>query len=320
MRLIFVGAVEGSYYSLERLLKGGANILRIYTLGQKHSVRHSDFKDLTPLSAQFNVPISYINNINEPEVIKSIQDLKPDYILILGWSQLVKQILLEIPSRGVIGFHPAVLPINRGRAALPWVILRREQTAGASLFFIDEGMDSGDIICQREFNVSPTETARTLYDKIIQAQLDMISEILPALKNGSLKGVPQNHSRATYTAKRVKNDGFIDWKQSADDIWTLIRAVSEPYPGAFTFYKGKRLIIWSVDFLASANYVGVPGQILRREEEGGVLVQCGTGYVLLRTVQEEGDEKIAAEKYFTRVHDILGIDWLDILSSLQQLR
>ncbi|MEZ4656450.1 MAG: methionyl-tRNA formyltransferase [Caldilineaceae bacterium] len=245
--------------------------------------------------------------------------LEPDYLLVIGWSQLIKSELLQLPRRGAIGFHPALLPENRGRAALPWVILRGLKRTGVSLFFLDEGMDSGDIICQQEIEVAPDETARTLYNKVSAAEQSLMRQIAPWIMQGKLLRRAQDHSQATYTAKRTARDGLIDWQQSAHQIWTLIRAVSDPYPGAFTFYRGRKLTIWSADLVSCANYVGVPGQVLRPEEDG-VLVQCGAGHIRLRTVQEEGQAMRPAADYFTRVHDVLGIDWLALYEQMQNLK
>ncbi len=314
MRLVFVGAVESSYYSLKTLLEGKAEVVRIVTLDKKYGGRHSDFADLTPLSEKFDVPISYINNINDPHILQELEALDPDYLLILGWSQLLKGPLLNLPKHGVIGTHPALLPKNRGRAALPWAILRGDTCGGSSLFFIDEGMDTGDIICQRKFEISFDETARTLYDKVTRAEQDMIADILPDLKRGTLPRIPQNHNLASYTAKRTARDGFIDWSRPARELWALIRAVSEPYPGAFTFYKRKRLIIWSAKLVESANYVGVPGQLLC-ERNGGYLVQCGEGHLVVQTVQEQGGEIMPATQFFNRIHDVLGIDHVALIES-----
>ena len=317
MRLVFVGAVEGSYRALEALLEAEAEVVKIFTLDLKYSGRHSDFADLRPLAARFRVPLSGINNINQAEVVEDIKACNPDYILVIGWSQILKKPLLGIPDQGVIGFHPALLPKNRGRAALPWLILQGEQEGGATLFYVDEGMDTGDIICQHRFEVAQNETARTLYNKVVGALVTMIEEITPGLRSGLLPHIPQDHSKATYTAKRTWKDGLIDWRQSACQIWTLIRAVSEPYPGAFTFYKGQRLTILEADLIEKANYVGIPGQVLRHEN-GGVLVQCSDGHIRISAVQEEGKTKMLAPKYFSRVHDLLGIDWLDLYEKMKK--
>jgi methionyl-tRNA formyltransferase len=264
--------------------------------------------------------LTRVNNINQPQVVASIRNSDPDYLLVIGWSQIVKAELLEIPRYGAVGFHPALLPENRGRAALPWVILRDLPQTGATLFHMDEGMDSGDIIIQRAIDVDPDETARSLYDKVANCLVDMMTEIAPFFINDQpLPGIPQDHGRATFTAKRTPKDGLIDWNETAEKVWTLIRAVSEPYPGAFTFYRDRQLTIWKAELVPDASYIGVPGQILQVDPKGA-LIQCGEGHVRLREVQEEQQQAADAADYFKKVHETLGIDWLALYKQFRALR
>lgn len=319
MRYIFVGAVESSYHALEEMLTQGANVVGIFTLALRYAHRHSDFADLRPVARQHGVPLWDINNINDPEVIAQMQALEPDYIFVIGWSQIVKRAVLELPTQACIGFHPALLPQNRGRAVLPWTILQGLRRSGATLFYLDEGLDSGDILIQKSFTVEFDETARTLYNKVTATLREMIREILPFLENGNPPRQPQEHSRATYCAKRTPADGFIDWQRSAEQIWTLIRAVGEPYPGAFTFHRGRKLIVWEASLVGSAPYCGLPGQIQAISQDGA-LVQCGDGqHILLRTVQPEGEERCPAANYLTKMHEVLGIDWLSVYQQVQRL-
>lgn len=319
MRYLFVGAVEGSYHALEEMLAQGADVVGVFTLAPEYASRHSDFVDLSPLAQRYQVPLWGINNINDPEVVAQMQGLEPDYIFVIGWSQIVKRPVLELPTQACIGFHPALLPRNRGRAVIPWTILQGLRRTGATLFYLDEGVDSGDILMQKSFTVEPHETARTLYNKVTAALRQMIREALPLLESGDPPRHPQDHSKATYCAKRTPADGLIDWQRPAEQIWTLIRAVGEPYPGAFTFHRGRKLTVWEAAFVGSAPYCGLPGQIQALTQDGA-LVSCGDGkHVLLRTVQPEGGERCPAADYFTKVHEVMGIDWLSLYQQLQKL-
>lgn len=319
MRYIFVGTVEGSYHALEEMLTQGANVVGVFTLAPEYSYRHSDFADLRPLAQRYSVPLWGINHINnDPEVVAQMRDLRPDYIFIIGWSEIVKRPVLELPTQACIGFHPSLLPQNRGRAVIPWTILQGLRRSGATLFYMDEGVDSGDILTQKAFTVEPDETARTLYNKVIVTLREMIREVLPLMENGNPPRYPQDHSKATYCAKRTPADGLIDWQWPAERIWTLIRAVGEPYPGAFTFHRGRKLIIWEATFIGAAPYYGVPGQVQAINQDG-VLVQCGDGkHILLRTVQTEGRKRCPAASYFTKIHEVLGIDWLSVYQQVRR--
>ena len=319
MRYVFVGAVEGSYHALEEMLAQGADVVGVFTLAPEYASRHSDFADLSPLAQQYGVPLWGINNINDPEVVAQMQGLEPDYIFVIGWSQIVKRPVLELPTRACIGFHPALLPQNRGRAVIPWTILQGLRRSGATLFYLDEGLDSGDILIQKSFTVESDETARTLYNKVTATLREMIREVLPFLENDNPPRQLQDHSKATYCAKRTPADGLIDWQHPAEQIWTLIRAVGEPYPGAFTFHQGKKLVIWEATLVLSAPYCGLPGQVQAINQDG-VLVQCGDGkHILLRTVQAEHEDRCPATNYSMKMHEVLGIDWLSVYQQVQRL-
>lgn len=320
MRYVFVGSVESSLHALEAMFAQNADVVGVFTLALEHAHRHSDFADLRPLTQNHHVPLWGIDDINDPEVVGLLKDLAPDYIFVIGWSQIVKPVVLEILTKGCIGFHPALLPQNRGRAVLPWTLLQGLDRSGATLFYLDEGVDSGDILIQKSFSVEPKETARTLYEKVVKLLSKMIQSVLPLLEAGNPPRQPQDDSKATYCAKRTPKDGLINWEWSAERVWTLIRAVGEPYPGAFTFYQGKKVIIWDASLVDSAPYYGLEGQIQNIDRQG-VLVQCGDGkHIQLRTVQPEGQKPCPAQEYFTRIHEVLGIDWLKVYEHFHQMR
>ena len=162
MNLVFVGAVASSRVALEILLKRGVPVSLVVTLDKRFAKRHSDFEDLEPLCRQWDVPLLGVDKTNDPAVVSRIAACRPDYLFVIGWSQIVGPELLALPSRGALGYHPALLPENRGRAAIPWSILSGQDRTGSTLFFLDEGMDSGDIVYQREVPIAADETAASL--------------------------------------------------------------------------------------------------------------------------------------------------------------
>lgn len=308
-RIIFVGAVELSCVGLDELLRQGVKPALVVTLHPDLDGRHSDFANLAKLAAAHDVPVQFVRNINESSLMQRLIDLKPDYMFVIGWSQLIKPELLFLPARGSIGFHFAKLPKNRGRAAVPWVILNRETETGVTLMQLDEGIDSGDIVAQRTITIAADERARTLYDKICAGLRDMMREVGNELKQGrSLRATPQDHAQATYLAKRTADDGWIDWTCSAEEIHRLIRAVGKPYPGAFTVYRGGKLTIWEARLLKSFNHIGTTGQILARVDDA-VVIQCGKGWIgALLVEDEERGEAVRATELLTRMHDKLGLN------------
>lgn len=309
MRVILVGAVDSTEIALEKLIEQGVYPVALFTLSFDKSQRHSDFFHLKPVAERHGVPVVEVSNINSPEAIDKIRFLKPDYLFVIGWSQICRQELLSIPRIGSIGCHPAPIPENRGRGVIPWTILQHRQDTAMTLFWLDPGVDSGDILLQDFFPVAPDETATTLCEKHNESLRSLFSQAITLLKENKAPRTPQNHDLATYCAKRVPDDGLINWNLSAREVWTLIRAVTKPYPGAFTFTKGKKFIIWDAEYIGDGPYWGLPGQV-QAILDTGVLVQCGDRkHILLRTVQlEDGVE--TNPNVVLKNHQKLGIDIL----------
>lgn len=306
MRIVLVGTVESSLVAFRTLIEEGHVPVGVVTLPLPKAARHSDFMDLRPLAARAGVPVIEAASVNEPEVLSEIRALEPDSIFVIGWSQLCRPELLQLPKHGCLGYHPALLPENRGRAVIAWTILQGLKRAGGSLFWLAEGVDSGDLLIQRPLAIDPSETARTLMDKHLQLLPALLREALNMFSLGDFRRIAQDESKATYCARRTADDGWIDWTQSAREIWTLIRATGHPYPGAFTSYNLRKLRVWSADLALGRTFWGLPGQI-QQIAESGVLVQCGDReHVVLKLVQfESRDEEVAASAGL-KIHARLG--------------
>ena len=310
MRIVLIGAVESTKVALEVLIEKSLKPL-VITLPLAYSYRHSDFVNLRDICRDNDIDLVETVNVNSYETVNTIKDYNPEYLFVIGWSQIIKKDLLNIPKKGSIGYHPSLLPKNRGRGVIPWTIIQEEKETGSTLFWLDEGVDSGDILLQRSFPLEPNETATTLYKKHINVLRDLLREAIEILQGENPPRMYQDHSKATYCAKRIPEDGLIDWNQPAKKIWTLIRAVAEPYPGAFTFYKDKKLTIWEADYIKEAPFWGLPGQIVQFSDLSA-LVSCGDReFILIKTVQIENGEKITPIKIL-KLHDKFGIDWLKL--------
>ena len=307
-KFIFTGAVIESWHALEEFLKQGLKPALVCSIQPELSRRHSDFVDLAPLAQEHGIPMLTFDNVNEPQVVEQIRAIDPDYIVVIGWSQLLREELLSIPRKGCFGFHPSPLPKGRGRAAIPWTILNQERETGVTLLYLADGVNSGDIITQRKFPVAPDETAQSLYDKVCEQLREMIRTVAPYLREDQpLPSTPQDHAAATYLAKRGPDDGWIEWDKPAADIERLIRAVGKPYPGAFTVYKNRKLIVWQARMRETFNQIGTIGQILTINEDS-VTVQCGEQWLDILLVQDNDGEIVPAQEFFRRVHVKLGIN------------
>lgn len=273
LRAIFVGTVEFSLFALEKILSLSQYVSVEGVITKKESKFNSDFADLTPICNKFSIPIKYVYNINEAENVEWIKRKKPDVIFVFGWSQLIKKPILEIPKIGVIGFHPAKLPQNRGRHPIIWALVLGLEETASTFFFIDEGTDSGDILSQKVIKIAYEDTARTLYNKVIQTALKQIEEFIPKLSTGDFERIPQDHSKANYWRKRTEKDGEIDFRMSSRAIYNLIRALTRPYVGAHFIYKGEKIKVWKAKEETVKMPNIEPGKVLKVEERK-ILVKC----------------------------------------------
>jgi methionyl-tRNA formyltransferase len=277
MRIVLVGAVEGSKVALDSLIRAATPPSLVVTLPAEAAHRHSDFVDLGGLALAAGSDVFYTSDINSPATIDAIGATEPDLCLVIGWSQICRERFRSIARLGNLGFHPAPLPRLRGRAVIPWTILLDERTTGSTLFWLDDGIDSGPILLQRLFPVAVDETARSLYAKHTSALAQMLPEAVSLVKSGVAPHVRQDDQQATYCAKRTAADGMIDWKEPACSVLRLIRAVGDPYPGAFTFQGDVKLVIdAAVLFPDSHRFVGLAGQV-QIHTECGFAVRCGDG-------------------------------------------
>lgn len=307
MRSALVGAVESTAVTFRALIRAGYPPELVITLPLEKSARHSDYVDLRPLARAAGIELAEAAQINAPGVVADLGRRGLDYLFVVGWSQIVSGQMLALVSKGAIGYHPAPLPELRGRAVIPWTILLNRRATGSSLFWMDEGMDSGDLLAQALFDVAEDETAATLIAKHMKALDSMLSRVVPELARGAETRTPQDHTQASYCSKRTAADGLIDWTRSEREVWTLIRAVSDPYPGAFTFSGNRRLVVWVADKVESAPYFGLPGQVQQLATDGSALVACRQGFVRLRCVQMEGGGRVLPAAVL-KIHERLGLD------------
>lgn len=245
MKILFIGTVEFSYQALSKLIALDADIAGVCT--KEKSKFNSDFADLTPLCRKNNIPFKFVDDINSVENINWIKNLKPDIIFCFGWSNLIKKELLTLAPMGVVGFHPAALPQNRGRHPLIWALALGLKQSASTFFFMDEGADTGDILSQEYFDILYEDDAKSLYDKVTSVALKQIEDFLPKLQNNSFQRIKQNHNKANTWRKRGKNDGKIDFRMTANAIYNLVRALTKPYVGAYIEYKGEEISVWKVE-------------------------------------------------------------------------
>ena len=278
MRIVLIGAIQFSEKVLFHLIEMKAEVIGVCTL--ESSTFNADHCDLTPLSKKHNIPVKYTIDVNSEESINWIKALSPDVIFCFGWSRLLKTDLLKLAPLGVLGYHPAALPANRGRHPLIWALILGLKETASTFFFMDDGADSGDILSQRLINISENDTAGTLYNRIIEVALKQVEEFIPALISGDYKKVKQNHSISNTWRKRGANDGIIDWRMSSTSIHNLVRGLTKPYVGAHFNLQGKVIKVWETKVVINSEKNIEPGKVILVDEEG-VVIKAGDNAIRL---------------------------------------
>lgn len=274
-KTVFIGSVLSSKVALETLIKNEIKVDLVCSLDETVSKNVSDYFPIHEIAIENKIPYLKFKKIDSNEVKEKIKIINPDFIFVIGLSQLIPQEILEIASDYPIGFHPTPLPKHRGRAAIPWQIILGVEESKVSLFKLDEGMDSGDIISQHPYKIDKTDYAFDVYNKVCDAMIGALNGCLPKMYSDKVDFVKQNHEDATYLLVRRPEDGRIDWDKSGVEIEKLIRATSRPYPGAFGIYKDKQVIIWKARAERNTKFIGTPGQIAFVNDEIGVIINDG---------------------------------------------
>lgn len=245
MKFGFVTCVQLGLSCIEQIYSIGGKLEVLFTLHDHKAKRKSGRIYLDEFSQEYNIPLIKINHINDNEVIDMVKKYELDWLFIIGWSQIAAIDLLNSPKNGCIGMHPTLLPVGRGRAAIPWAILKNLNKTGVSMFVLDKGVDTGPILGQYEIILKKNETATELYKKVNLAHELLMANIYPKLEDGSCERVEQDESIATVWPGRSPSDGELNKNMSVFEADRLVRATTKPYPGAFILTGGIKRIIWN---------------------------------------------------------------------------
>ena len=276
MRVVVIGAIRFPHHCVSILLDMGADLAGVVTLPPNKARHNADYCDLSTLAGDAGVRLVQVRRVSDAASLKAIRALRPDLILVLGFSQLLPRELLELPPMGCIGSHPAMLPRNRGRHPLIWALVEGLEESGLTFFYLDEGADSGDIVWQKAFPINTEDDAASLYSKIEILAGDGLREFIPQVAMGTAQRIPQDHSKASYWRKRSEVDGEIQWDLPGIVTYNLIRALSRPYIGAHTWFGSQRVTVWRALEPQQSVATEPPGTILSVADET-IRVQTGDG-------------------------------------------
>ena len=298
MRIIFIGTGEIAAPTLQMLQKSEHEIVAVVTqpdkpVGREQRIEASPIKKVAD---QTKMLILQPARIKDRQAIEQIRALQPDLIVVIAYGQILPRSVLEIPKIACFNLHASLLPRWRGAAPIQAAIAAGDRETGITIIYMDEGLDTGDILLQRKIDIAPNETGGSLHDRLGQIAPAALLESLQMLSSGDVPRVPQDNALATYAPKLTRGDGRIDWSEPAEAIARKIRAFN-PWPGAFTKITAKlneprNLKIFSTEIV---DLSGAPGEILQADRNDFVIA-AGKGALHLREVQIEGKRRMSAEE------------------------
>ncbi len=245
MKVGLIGCVESSLLALNVLLSLKENNIDIVAVITKEkSTFNADYVDLSSVCKKNNIPYHFEKSEQKSQSLEFMRTYQPDIIYCIGWSYLLSNEFIDMPPKGIIGFHPAKLPENRGRHPIIWALTLGLNVTASTFFRMEQGADTGPILSQQDIHISHEDDAKSLYGKILKSMRVQIKTFTIELERGNVEFTPQDHSKATSWRKRTRKDGLIDWRMQAMDIYNLIRALAKPYPGAEFIYQEEYQSVW----------------------------------------------------------------------------
>ena len=255
------------------------------------------FDSVAKLAMLHGIPVIMPDNPNAPEVVEQIRALQPDFFFSFYYREMLKRELLDIPKYGALNMHGSLLPKYRGRVPVNWAIIHGETETGATLHYMTEKPDNGDIVAQQAVPILPDDTALDVFQKVTVAAEIALNSCLSDLLAGRAQAAPQDLSKGAYFGGRKPEDGIIDWSQSAQEIHNLVRAVAPPYPGATTQLLGKSMRILQTLVTKCTVAGDAPAFYVK---EGQAYAICGQG--VLRVVRFELDGVVMSAEKFAAQH------------------
>jgi methionyl-tRNA formyltransferase len=302
MKALVFAYSEIGVVGLETLLELGVEIVGVVT--------HTDnpweerwFRSVGAVAREKGLPVIIFENPNTPDALAWGKALQPDIVFSFYYRQLLKKPWLELAPLGAYNLHGSLLPKFRGRACVNWAIIEGAAETGVTLHEMVEKADAGEILGQERVSIGENDTARDVFDKLVPAARRLLMRVVPQLRDRTETRTKQIDSDATYFGGRKPEDGRIEWAWPARRIHNLVRAVAHPYPGAFTFSGGRKLIIWKGRPLAEKAFA-VPGQVLEPRADG-VPVATGDGLYLVENAQWDGETPQPANQILAQQKIIL---------------
>jgi methionyl-tRNA formyltransferase len=297
MRIVFIGAGEIGVPTLQDLLRSSEHELGGVVTQPDKPVGRAQRIEPTPIKRALTgskIPVLQPARIKDRQAIEDIRALQPDAIVVMAYGQILPREVLEIPRIACLNLHASLLPRWRGAAPIQAAIAAGDSVTGVTVMYMAEGLDTGDILLQREIDILPTDTGGSLHDRLAQIAPNALLDALQMLAKGNAPRIPQDIALATYAPKLTRDDGKIDWSQPAEIIERKIRAFN-PWPGAFSEIAAPGVRKLKIFSAATVDLSGKPGEFLRSGKE--LIVAAGKNALSLNEVQPEGKRRMDAAAF-----------------------
>jgi UDP-4-amino-4-deoxy-L-arabinose formyltransferase/UDP-glucuronic acid dehydrogenase (UDP-4-keto-hexauronic acid decarboxylating) len=292
MRCVVLGYHNIGCVGIKALLKNKIEIAGVFT--HKDSLNENIwFDSVAELACEKGLPVFAPEDINHPVWVEKIKQLKPDIIFSFYFRDMIKSEILNIPAKGCLNLHGSLLPAYRGRVPINWAIINGEKETGVTLHYMTAKPDNGDIVAQQKITIADNDTARDVHVKAAEAASVLLNKVLPELKKGKTSRKKQDESKASYFGGRKPADGEIKWNQSATEIRNLVRAITRPYPGAFSYMGDRKCLFWDVAEVKSTVKVK-PGTVICHQP---LIIACGKGAVQVESAQLENGVLMSGNQF-----------------------
>ena len=296
MRIVFMGTPAAAVPSLERIINDGHDVVAVYTQPDRPAGRGNKvaFSPVKQLAVDRNIPVFQPLKIRTPEALEEFTNHNADAAAVVAYGRILPEPFLNALPMGAINVHFSLLPKYRGAAPVNWAIVYGETKTGVSTMQMDAGLDTGDILMQRETEIGKSETSIELMARLAVVGADLLSETLANHEN--IKPRSQNYLEATFAPMMKKEDGLISWMLSAADITNRVRGF-QPFPASYTYFKDKKLTIWKCEPITRDHHLSSVGEVIEAKGDN-LLVFCGGDSVLkIAELQLEGKRRVSARDF-----------------------
>lgn len=299
-----MGTPDFAAHVLQEMIHAGVQVVCAVTQPDKPKGRSGALcpSPVKVCAQEAGIPVFQPERIRRPEAVEELKKYEADLFVVAAFGQILSKEVLDMPRLGCVNLHASLLPRYRGAAPIQWSILNGDKVTGITLMKMDEGLDTGDILCVKEVPIESVDTGDSLFDKMSVAASELLLESLPKLEKGELRGIPQDHDKATHVGRLSKEMGLIDWQKPAAVIDCQIRGLNS-WPGAYTVLNGKILKIWTAepaeDTRMTRQFI-MPGTLLPDTSDSKnpkLYVQTGEGLILLKEIQLEGKKRMPVDVF-----------------------